>query len=121
LFSLLCAIPSKIGIPSVGRERRLGSGLLLSVPGCASHETTPHKRPSQSTILMRATRLATIHSPVGSIAGFATGCAVATLVASKQATNAAENKFFFTVIALFLICTRAIARNLSDETCMSSI
>src|SRR5882672_6771816 len=89
-------MPSRIGIPRVGRARFARSGLLLSTPGVISHEITPQKRLSQLTILMRATRLATSHSPVGSVAESAAGPADAAPgansdIAITHAVNAAAN------------------------------
>src|SRR5450631_4547008 len=89
-------MPRRIGIPRVGRARFARSGLLLSTPGVISHEITPQKRLSQLTILMRATRLATSHSPVGSVAESVIGPAGAAAnansdIAITHTVNAAAN------------------------------
>lgn len=78
-------------MPSVARDRRLGSGFLLSTPGWVSQATTPHNLPSQSAILIRAYCLATSHSPVALGAGTLVGWAKAVLFAMSHATNAAHN------------------------------
>src|SRR5262249_48302049 len=82
---------SRIGMPSVGRFRSLGSGFFVSVPALASHATTPHRWPLQSTILIRATRSATSHSPTGLGWEERAGCAKAPPpVVSQRITMAAQ-------------------------------
>jgi hypothetical protein len=81
------------------------SGFLLSVPGRASHDTTPHKRSLQLTILMRAICLSTSHSPVGSDGGLPAGCAKVKLAVSREAKTAAQSSPFLR-IAILRCCTR---------------
>src|SRR5262245_52424612 len=77
-------------MPSVGRLRSWGSGFLMSVPpGRASHATTPQRWPPQSTILIRATRSLTSHSPVGAGEDGAAVCACAALPTVSQSKAAA--------------------------------
>src|SRR5580704_6765562 len=60
-------MPSRIGIPSVGRVRLPGSGLLASVPpGVFSHDTMPQSLPLQFAICTWARFPSTAHSPRGS-------------------------------------------------------
>src|SRR4029453_4911995 len=71
-------------------------------PGCASHATIPHKRPSQSAILMRAYCLATSHSPVASV-GVRPGCANA--IPHAISDSAAQKAERWTVFGLIRIYT----------------
>src|SRR4249920_9135 len=80
-----------MGMPSVGRFRSLGSGLFLSVtPGRISHDSTPQRRPPQSTMLIFAARLATSHSPVAAGEAGVAGCECAALPIVSQSKAAAK-------------------------------
>jgi hypothetical protein len=93
-------------MPKVGLLRSCGSGFLLSMPGRPSHDTTPHKRSLQLTILMRAICWATSHSPVASNGGGPAGWAKAELVASRQVKKPAQSAPF-PRITIRRCCTRA--------------
>src|SRR6187551_3245362 len=103
-------MPSKTGIPSVGRDRRLGSGFLLSTPGRTSQTTTPHSLLPQSTILMRAYCLETSHTPVGLGERDAAVCdqAGAGLHATRISTTAvaAQSRNLFPVVGFIRFGTR---------------
>jgi hypothetical protein len=85
----------------------LGLGLFLSVPpGRNSHDTTPQRRPPQSTMLIFAARLATSHSPVGAGVGGVAGCECAALPMDSQNKVAARIGHDFPVagFARFVTC-----------------
>jgi hypothetical protein len=96
-----------MGMPSVGRFWSLGSGLFLSVPpGRISHDTTPQRRPPQSTMLIFAARLATSHSPVGAGEAGLAGCEWAVLPIVSQSKAAAKIGDDFPVLGFvrFVTC-----------------
>ena len=63
-----CFMPSRMGIPSVGRDRFDSSGLFLSTFGFCSQATMPHRRSPQESIRICAKPPSTAQSPVGSAA-----------------------------------------------------
>ena len=98
--------------PKSGAFVDLGPDSCGRTPGVASHATTPHMRPSQSTILIRATCLATSHSPVGPGVEIRAGWAVAAPAAISQTTNAAERGFLMPVLWVILFGTCAETWNM---------
>src|SRR5260370_41473024 len=61
-------MPSRIGMPSVGRPRKDGLGFSVSRPGALSQTTMPQSTPLQFSISIWADLSSTSQTPLGSAA-----------------------------------------------------